>query len=100
MTVFYRKTAGCIMYIVLLCLPAVPCGAQQKSAVTLQAIIDAARSHLPVLAQKKALISSAEAQAKFVRNSFLPSAVLADEVFVNSKKTQPKSYRSVGIIPS
>jgi len=100
MDVFLRRTACCMVYILLLCLPAVPCGAQQKSAVTLQAIIDAARSHLPVLAQKKALINSAEAQTRFVRNSFLPSAIVADEVSVNSDNSLPGSYWSMGIVPS
>jgi outer membrane protein TolC len=100
MTVFYRKAAGCIACAILLCMPVVHCGAQDKGAVTLQAIIDSARTHLPVLAQKRALINSADAQTRFVRNSFLPSAILADEVSVNSDNSLPGSYWSMGIIPS
>lgn len=100
MTVFYNKTVGCIIYILLSCIPAVPCGAQATGAVSLQTIIDSARVHLPVLAQKKALINSADAQTRFVRNSFLPSAILADEVSVNSDNSLPGSYWSMGIIPS
>ncbi|HVX52234.1 MAG TPA: TolC family protein [Chitinophagaceae bacterium] len=66
----------------------------------LQAIIDSARAHLPALAEKKALINSADAQVKFVRNSFLPSAIAADEISINSDNSLPGSYWSLGIIPS
>lgn len=72
----------------------------QSTAMPLQAIIDSARAHLPALAEKKALINSADAQVKFVRNSFLPSAIAADEISINSDNSLPGSYWSLGIIPS
>ncbi|HWB28103.1 MAG TPA: TolC family protein [Chitinophagaceae bacterium] len=83
-----------------LCVSPLSLFAQKQGALSLQVIIDSARAHLPVLAEKKALINSAEAQSKFVRNSFLPSAIAADEVSINSDNSLPGSYWSLGIIPS
>jgi len=100
MAVFYKKTAACITCIIVLCKTAVPLQAQVTGAITLQTIIDSAKVHLPILAQKQALINNADAQTRFVRNSFLPSAVLADEVSINTDNSLPGSYWSLGIIPS
>jgi len=99
MTVFYKRTAACIIYAILIITPAV-LHAQVTTTVTLQAIIDSARVHLPALAQKKALISSADAQTKFIKHSFLPSAMVADEISVNTDNSLPGSYWSMGIVPS
>lgn len=100
MAVFYKRAAACITCFFVLCKTAVPLRAQISGAVTLQTIIDSAKVHLPVLAEKQALINSADAQTRFVRNSFLPSAVVADEVSVNTDNSLPGSYWSLGIIPS
>lgn len=99
MTVFYRRTAACIIYVISIITPAV-LHAQATNTVTLQAIIDSARMHLPALAQKKALINSADAQTKLVRRSFLPTATIADEISVNTDNSLPGSYWSMGIVPS
>lgn len=100
MAVFLKKTAGCILFFGLLCSTAVPLWAQVPGYVNLQSLIDSAKTHLPVLAQKKALVNSADAQIRFVKNSFLPSATLADEISVNTDNSLPGSYWSLGIIPS
>lgn len=84
---------------IFLLIPALSLFAQQKNYI-LQTIIDSAKIHLPILAQKRALINSAEAQTKFVRHSFLPSATLADEISINTDNSLPGSYWSLGIIPS
>jgi len=100
MTVSYKRTVGCIISNIILCTLAVPLQAQQTGAVSLQTIIDSAKVHLPVLAQKRALINSADAQTKFIRHSFLLSATVADELSVNTDNSLPGSYWSLGIIPS
>ncbi len=100
MAVFYKKTVGCIIYSIILCTLAASSRAQETSAISLQTIIDSARSHLPILAQKRALVNSADAQTKFIRNSFLPSAIVADELSVSTDNSLPGSYWSLGIIPS
>lgn len=96
----FKRTVGCILLLFLLCSPAVPLWAQVSGYVNLQSLIDSAKKHLPVLAQKKALVNSADAQIRFVKNSFLPSATLADEISVNTDNSLPGSYWSQGIIPS
>lgn len=96
----FKRTAGCIILVLLLCTPAVPLRAQVSGYINLQSLIDSAKIHLPVLAQKKALVNSADAQIKFLKNSFLPSATVADEISVNTDNSLPGSYWSLGIIPS
>jgi outer membrane protein TolC len=100
MTVLLNKAAGGILLWAILCTSPVILLAQDGKGITLQQLIDSARQHLPVLAQKKALISSATAQTTFTQHSFLPSAVLADEVSVSTDNSLPGSYLSFGLIPS
>ena len=100
MIFFYKVMAKYVALLVVLCITAMKLLAQQAKPVSLQQLTDSAKHHMPVLAQKQALINSANAETRFVRNSFLPSAVVADELSANTDNSLPGSYLSMGIIPS
>lgn len=100
MNVFYKNMYCCAVLFAILFTQAVPLLAQVGNAISLQQLVDSAKHHLPLLAQKRALINSADAQTRFVRNSFLPSATVADEISVNTDNSLPGSYLSYGIVPS
>ncbi len=100
MIVFFRKAVACIICCIILSTLAVTSYSQETTDVSLQTLIDSAQVHLPAIAQKQAMINSANAQTQFVRHSFLPSAIVADEASVNTDNSLPGSYLSFGIIPS
>jgi outer membrane protein TolC len=58
--------------------------AQVHGTYSLTELTDAARSHLPLLFQKQALVKSAKAGITDARNSFLPQVTVGDEVSVAS----------------
>jgi outer membrane protein TolC len=62
--------------------------------------VDAATHHLPVLLQKKALVSSAKAGVTDARHTFFPTLNAIDELNIASDNNLPGSYQSFGIIPS
>ncbi len=97
---FYKTMTWCTMSLMMLFMLPMPLPAQQSTPVSLKQLIDSARHHLPILAQKQALINGADAQTRFVRNSFLPTATVADELALSTDNSLPGSYSSYGIIPS
>jgi outer membrane protein TolC len=100
MAVFYKNTCCYVALLTMLLSAASPAFAQQGKGISLQELTDAAKKHLPVIAQKQALVNSANAQTRFVRNSFLPSATVMDELAVSTDNSLPGSYLAYGIIPS
>jgi outer membrane protein TolC len=76
-----------IIRIAILCAFVLPCNqleAQVSRTYSLSELTDSAKSHLPVLLQKKALVNSAKAGVTDARNSFLPKFTIGDEVSIGS----------------
>jgi outer membrane protein len=67
---------------------------------SLSDFIDSAQRHLPLLMQKKALVTAARAGITDARHAFLPTSYLGDELTVGTDNSLPGSYISFGIIPS
>ena len=74
--------------------------AQTDSTKTLQQLITAALAHSPALRSREALINSSKADIKSVKDAFLPTATVGDEMLIASANSLPGSYLSMGVIPS
>ena len=72
----------------------------QQKVYSLSDLIDSAKRHLPLLMQKKALVTAARAGITDARHAYLPTSYLGDELTVGTDNSVPGSYESFGIIPS
>jgi len=70
--------------------------AQVKATYSLANLVDSAKTHLPVLLQKQALINSAKANVTDARNSFLPKLNVVDELSIGSANDVEGSFMSIG----
>ncbi|HTQ64291.1 MAG TPA: TolC family protein [Puia sp.] len=98
MVVTEKKTAAALLFFLLLSAPILQ--AQQKIQYSLSDYIDSAQHHLPVLLQKMAMVSAAKAGITDARHSYLPNALVADELNLGTDNSLPGSYYSFGSIPS
>lgn len=71
-----------------------------QTPFTLQALVDSATHHLPVLLQKQALVNSARAGVTDARHTFLPTLDAMEEVNLSSANSLPGAYETFGVIPS
>jgi len=83
----------------LLLLPALSVFSQSKK-YSLVNLIDSAENYLPVLMQKKALISAAKAKVTDTKHSFLPQLKFSEELNLGSANSLEGSYFTFGITPS
>jgi outer membrane protein TolC len=99
MVVSFRKATGFLVrsFIILLVIPA---SGQDKKNYTLADFVDSARRHLPILLQKMALVNSARAGITDARHTYLPTAILGDQLSLGTDNSIPGSYLSFGLIPS
>jgi outer membrane protein TolC len=72
----------------------------QQNVYSLAELSDSALHHMPLLLQKQALADAARSGIKDARHSFLPSALLSDELTLGTDNSLPGSYLTYGIIPS
>lgn len=100
MTVFYKKAVPFFAIIIFQTVFINTTESQQRSTVTLQSIIDSAQNHLPILLQKRALISSANAGVTDARHSNIPIVNVLDEVSGASANSVSGTYFPMSIIPS
>ena len=89
----------CCLWHLLLFIYAAPLFAQQKN-YHLPQLIEAAKNHLPVLMQKRALLNGARAAVTDTRHSFLPQLKISDQVNLGSDNSIAGSYLPIGITPS
>ncbi len=97
MNVFFKRKQ-CLLFILLCSMLVV--NAQQKNMYSLSMLVDSASIHYPQLLQKKALVNSSLATIKDVRNSYLPSLNISDEVNIASANQLPGTSLPMEIIPS
>src|ERR1035438_3452422 len=99
MVVSFRKATGFLVrsFFILLVIPA---SGQDKKDYTLADFVDSARRHLPILLQKMALVNSARAGITDARHTYLPTAILGDQLSLGTDNSIPGSYLSFGLIPS
>jgi len=84
MAVLYKKAAGILIWSSVIMMPAAPVLAQKGHEYSLAALVDSARHHLPVLLQKQALVSSAEAGITDARHAYLPKLNVVEELSIGS----------------
>lgn len=84
---------------ILLLMSAGPAFAQQKN-YHLPELVEAAKTHLPVLLQKQAQLNSAKAAVTETKHSFLPQFKISDQVNFGTDNSIAGSYLPVGITPS
>ena len=94
---FNRKCRWAIGIILLL--PALSTSAQLTN-YSLPNLIDSARHYLPVLMQKKALISAAKAGVTDTKHSFLPQLKFSEQLNMGSANSMEGSYFTFGITPT
>lgn len=71
---------------------------QSKKTISLAEMVDSAKSHLPVLLQKRALVNSARANVTDAKNSFLPKLTVAEELSIGSANDVEGSFMPIGNI--
>lgn len=71
-----------------------------QTPFTLEALVDSATHHLPVLLEKQALVNSARAGVTDARHTFLPTLEAMEEVNLSSANSLPGAYETFGVIPS
>lgn len=72
----------------------------QPNHYSLPGLIDSAKKNLPVLMQKKALISAAEAKVTDAVHSFLPQLKFSEQLNIGSANSMAGSFFTFGITPS
>ena len=100
MTVLKLKAAPILAGIVLTIYICSPVMAQQGATVTLQAIIDSAAHHLPVILEKQALLNSATAAITDASHSRLPQLKVLEEVSGASANSVAGAYFPMSTVPS
>jgi outer membrane protein TolC len=95
----FFKRKFCRMLNIFLFISAGPVFAQQKN-YHLPELIDAAKTHLPVLLQKQAFINSAKASYIEIKHSFLPQVRVSDQVNIGTDNSLAGSYLPISITPS
>ncbi|WP_114937792.1 TolC family protein [Mucilaginibacter endophyticus] len=95
MTSYFLKATRLCVTLYLLTF-AIAAKAQVQNTYTLEALVDAARAHLPLLLQKQALVNSAKANVTDARNSFLPKLNIGDEVTIASSNDVTGTYLPFG----
>jgi len=70
--------------------------AQDKSTWSLADLVNSAKSHLPVLMQKQALVNSAKAGITDAKNSFLPKLTVGDELSIGAANDLNGTYLPIG----
>ncbi len=98
MDTFYKRKLG-LTISALLFLSSFSIFAQNK-IYTLVELTDVAKSYLPSLMQKRALVNSAKAFVTDTRHSFLPQLKLSDQISLGSDNSLAGSYLPLGITPS
>ena len=98
MITFCRRKI-CCLWPLLLFIYAAPLLGQQKN-YHLPELAEAAKNHLPVLMQKRALLGEARASVTDIRHSFLPQLKISDQVNLGTDNSIAGSYLPVGITPS
>ncbi|HTI08602.1 MAG TPA: TolC family protein [Puia sp.] len=84
MAVSCKRTAGIVIRIAMLMMSAIPVLAQKNPVYSLADLVDSASRHLPVLLQKRALVSSAEAGITEARHAFLPKVNVVEELSIGT----------------
>ncbi len=84
----------------LLLIPLFSLFAQKRKTYSLSDFVDSAQNHMPVLLEKKSLVEAARAGILDAKHSFLPNALIADQLNLGTDNSLPGSYLSYGIIPS
>lgn len=95
---FYKRKYSMILSISLL-LSSFSVYAQNK-IYTLSELTESAKSYLPSLMQKRALVNSAKAFVTDTRHSFLPQLKVSDQINIASDNSLEGSYLPLGITPS
>lgn len=95
---FYKRKYSLILSISLL-LSSFSVYAQNK-IYTLSELTESAKSYLPSLMQKRALVNSAKAFVTDTRHSFLPQLKVSDQINIASDNSLEGSYLPLGITPS
>jgi len=84
MAVLYKKAAGILIGLSAYMMPAATVLAQQAPVYSLGALADSACHHLPLLLQKQALVSSADAGITDARHAYLPKLNVVEELSIGS----------------
>lgn len=93
-----KKTRLSVLFILILIVG--KSNAQSRRNYSLRELIDSAQRHLPILLQKRAYVDAARAGIVDARHTFLPSALVADQLNIGTDNSTPGSYLSFGVIPS
>ena len=78
---------------------AFPISAQNKN-YSLAALADSAKTYLPSLLEKQALVKATHAAVNDTKHSFLPKLKLSEQLNIGSDNSLAGSYFTYGIIPS
>ncbi|HVU58415.1 MAG TPA: TolC family protein [Puia sp.] len=84
MAVSCKRAAGILIGIIVYILPAGSVLAQEHTIYTLTELVDSARHHLPILLQKQALLSSAQAGIMEAKHAWLPKMNVVEELSIGS----------------
>ncbi len=95
MAVSCKRTAGILLWAAMLMMPVIPVLAQKNPVYSLADLVDSARHHLPVLLQKQALVSSAEAGITEAQHAFLPKVNVVEELSIGTANDLTGSFLPV-----
>lgn len=97
MITFYRRK--CVAALAF-CISAYSISLHAQTRITMSALIEASRQHLPLLKQKQSLLKGAEASVADVRHSFLPQVKMTEQLNIGSNNSIAGSLFTYGITPS
>ena len=87
-----------VAVICICCTPFFPLFAQKQ--ISLQELVSASVTYMPVLKQKQALVDAAKASVTETRHSFLPQVRASEQLNLSSDNSLPGSFFTFGITPS
>lgn len=79
-----KRAAGILVSITMFMMPVISVWAQRAPVYSLADLVDSARHHLPVLLQKQALVSGAEAGITEAQHAFLPKLNVVEELSIGT----------------
>jgi len=79
-----KRAAGILVGITMLMMPVISVWAQRAPVYSLADLVDSARHHLPILLQKQALVSGAEAAITEAQHAYLPKVNVVEELSIGT----------------
>ena len=93
MAVPFERTAGmAIRIILIIAMPVNALFAQGNPVYSLADLVDSARHHLPLLMERQALVSSAQAGITEARHAYLPKLNVAEELSIGTDNDMSGSF--------